>query len=685
VAHSAVRILPSAGWRGSAASLLRAGLLLASLLGMLGASVCNADTPQPSAPGRGIHALVIGIDHYRFSTARQSGAAFPDLAGAVGDANRFAQALTELYGVTFTPPDKSCGAAPIVSVVLTDACATRERILKRLDDAIAMLKPGDTLLLYFAGHGARYRDDEHYEQDTGFNGTILPYDARNPDGSPGDIFDVELKARKDRATAAGIYFVSIFDSCNSATGTREGAAGQSRSAPQPRGTPPAAVASPPVRNPGGYWVHMGAAQDGEEAQETPSGAVGARAGVFTTALIAALHMPGMRDATFGDMIREVRLRVAGQGHNAQTPSAEGRLTAAMGSSARAATLFAVAGDATGATLQAGAFSGVTSGSRFALYARQVDAIARTARLATAIVVSVDRNSARLKLETAPARLPSAMVAEEIAHFFPASLVGVSNDLPAGKARDAVAAALKSIGFVAVAPRAANHLVLRKGTAATVELRADDGVLLSTALGNAGTPGFADRLTGELRKIARVAQLLALRTAADDAAGARGLGPIDLCVAPDGYRPTSCPGLQHGGVRALAADAYTTVTAINRGSQPVYLYVLAIDPANAVDLVLPKPDETDQKLQPGLPYRRGPITFDTPGTYRFVTIATDQPIRADALMQSGNGAREVGACVSPLERLLCSAAEGTRDPGVSAVGNWSAQVSTVLVGKGAPPK
>ena len=57
-------------------------MLLASLLGLLLTSVCNADTPPPTAPGRGIHALVIGVDHYRFSTARQTGAAFPDLAGA---------------------------------------------------------------------------------------------------------------------------------------------------------------------------------------------------------------------------------------------------------------------------------------------------------------------------------------------------------------------------------------------------------------------------------------------------------------------------------------------------------------------------------------------------------------------------------------------------------------------------
>ena len=150
----------------------------------------------------------------------------------------------------------------------------------------------------------RYRDDEARSQDTGYNGTILPADARNPDGSPGDIFDVELKALKDRATSKGLYFVSVFDSCNSATATRAGAAGQSRSAPALTvATPPAPAATQASGD--GYWAHLAAAQDGEEAQETGGGAVGARAGVFTTALIDTLRMPGMRDATFGDLIHEV--------------------------------------------------------------------------------------------------------------------------------------------------------------------------------------------------------------------------------------------------------------------------------------------------------------------------------------------------------------------------------------------
>ena len=89
----------------------------------------------------------------------------------------------------------------------------------------------------------------------------------------------------------------------------------------------------------GYWVHLAAAQDGEQAQETPSGAIGERAGVFTTALIETLRMPGMAKASFGDIVGEVGLRVAESGATSQTPSAEGELNASLGAKARDVVLF----------------------------------------------------------------------------------------------------------------------------------------------------------------------------------------------------------------------------------------------------------------------------------------------------------------------------------------------------------
>ena len=626
---------------------------------------------------RRIHALIVGIDRYRHSDAHQPGAVFSDLRGAVGDALRFKQALADLYGVDVdVPANGACDSSSNATTTLTDDCATRARMLEALEQRITALRAGDTLLFYFAGHGSRYRDDEARSQDTGYNGTILPADARNPDGSPGDIFDVELKALKDRATAKGLYFVSVFDSCNSATATRAGAAGQSRSAPALTvATPPAPAATQASGD--GYWAHLAAAQDGEEAQETGGGAVGARAGVFTTALIDTLRMPGMRDATFGDLIHEVRLRVAARGHAAQTPSAEGALTAAFGARSRTAVLYDISHIGTTTTLQAGTTGGITRGSRYAIYASQADAVMRRSRVATASVTGVDATTARLALDAKPqGALPKRMVAEEVAHFLPSDALAVAIDLPAGPSRDAVTAALRATGFAVESPTGATRLFYAANDAGTVALRADDGTLLAESLGSADHPAFGDRLTEALRKVARVQQLLALRTSGITGNEADPF-PVAACIAADGYRPTACPPLQAGGVRRIGMGERITATVINRGTRPAYVYVLAIDPHNAVDLVLPKPGEFDQPLPPNQPYRRSGMSFDAPGAYRFVVIASARPIRADAFQQSGTGARDLAACTSPLERLLCASSDGRRDIGVTAVGDWSAQISTVI--------
>ena len=665
---------------------LLAGVAAAALLGGCTPSTARgqpqagpSSTTPPTTDSRRLHALIVGIDRYRYSDAHQPGAVFSDLRGAVGDALRFKRALADVYAVDVDMPARdACDSANAATTTLTDSCATRARILQALEQRIATLRAGDTLLFYFAGHGSRYRDDTARDQDTGYNGTILPSDARNPDGSPGDIFDVELKGLKDRAVAKGLFFVSVFDSCNSATATRDGAAGQSRSAPALiAGAPPApAAAAASTREGGvGYWVHLAAAQDGEEAQETGGGSVGTRAGVFTSALLDTLRMPTMRDATFGDLIQEVRLRVGARGHATQTPSAEGTLSAALGARARTTVLFDVAQASGTPLLQAGTTSGMTRGSRFALYASQADALAHRARIATASLSRVDAATGTLSLDVAPVgTMPTRLVAEQIAHFLPADALAVANDLPPGRARDAVDTALRAAPFVATSATGATRVVASDDHPDAVALRADDGTLLAT-LGRTDAPGFGVRLSEDLRKVARVQQLLSLRTggAGSDAEPF----PIAACIAPDGYRPTACPPVQSGGVRRIGPGDRITATVINRGTRPAYVYVLAIDPYNAVDLVLPKPGEFDRALPPNQPYRRSGMGFDAPGTYRFVVLASATPVRADAFEQAGTGSRDLAACVSPLERLLCASSEGRRDGGVTAVGDWSAQVSTVL--------
>ncbi|MEM8919301.1 MAG: caspase family protein [Pseudomonadota bacterium] len=662
------------------------------LLSVLALSACSEfwsktadtspiDTKNVSAPLTNLNALFVGVDTYQFSRTNLRSSEFEDLQGAVGDVLRFKTAFWEIYGVEFDRSgDDNCETSNDLSTTLINSCATRARILDALDTRIAALKPGDTLLFYFAGHGSQYQDDENYDQDTGYNGTILPYDARNPNGSPGEIFDIELKQLKDRATAAGIYFVSIFDSCNSATATRDGANGQSRSVPPLSGGPPQEqFAGTPVTESGdGYWVHLAAAQDGEEAQETSSGSIGARAGVFTNALIETLRMPAMRYATFGDIIGEVQLRVSRNGHSSQTPSAEGELTAAWGSRARSTILFEAQNRDGMVQLLAGSLSGMTAGSAFAFYATQQDAIARTAKLATGQITELGPNTAQITVTPITSDpLPEKMFAEETAHFFAPDILKISNKIPAGAGGDQVRHVIGDLNFAKITEPGTIHIVASNEEASQVRIQANEGTMIAD-LGGFDDAKFAARLEAELKKIARVDQLLALRTTNPTRQAQSNFGAVDFCIATEGYRPSSCPSLEKGGVRHIDLKEKTVATIINRGDRPAFIYLLAIDPNNGVVLVLPRPGEIDQKIAPNRPYRRGPISFQVPGPYRFITIASEERVRVDAFQQSGSGIRNVGICNSPLEKLLCSASQGTRDPEVSEIGNWSAVVASAVV-------
>lgn len=641
-----------------------------------------------------LHALFVGIDHYRYSSAQVPEARFDDLQGAVGDVARFKAALEELYGVDLGKPEgKACASDNGVAITLVDACAPRKAILDALERQIARAKPGDTVLFYYAGHGAATKDTTDRDQDTGYHGTILGHDARKPGGSAdevGEIWDVELRQIKDRATAAGVFFVTIFDSCNSATATRDGSGGLSRSAPPPT-TPPPVLAfnltQGMARAEGGYWVHLAAAQDREDAKETVTQSRDGKAlhaGVFTSALIDALRLPSLRHATFGDIIREVQLRVAEGGHTTQRPSAEGRLTASLGRRDAAPVLFEARGGGQSATMSAGSLSGVTTGSRFALYASQADAVAGKSPLAEAAVDKVEPDRAMLKVLSGSARgggLPfGQLFAKETAHFLPPAQLAVS--VADGPLQGRLTTALEAIAFARSDPAGTVRLAVASDNPLGAELRAADGTFLA-GLGLVDAPEFAGILADELRKVARVQQLLALRTsvsASPDTASTVTPFAVTTCVATDADQG-SCPALGTGELRRIGKGLKFAARLSNRGNRPSYLYLLAIDPRNAVTLVVPRRGEIDQPIGPRRSYGRSGIFTDLPGLYRFVAIASATPIRADAFEQSGNGTRGIDACASPLERLICSANDGQRDASVTSVGDWSAQVSTLLVTDG----
>jgi hypothetical protein len=179
---------------------------------LIACSLFTAIELDAQTPGRR-RAVIIGINDYSAShIATRSfplpvpGRDWPNLAGAVTDAEILRQMLPILYG--FEPRDV---------VTLIDQRATREAILHAVDDVL--LKPaekGDVLLFYFAGHGSQVRNSLSDEPDK-LDESIVPADSLR--GAP-DIRDKELRARFNRILDRGARLTVILDSCHSGSGAR---------------------------------------------------------------------------------------------------------------------------------------------------------------------------------------------------------------------------------------------------------------------------------------------------------------------------------------------------------------------------------------------------------------------------------------------------------------------------------
>ncbi|OSZ64519.1 hypothetical protein CAP39_13265 [Sphingomonas sp. IBVSS1] len=618
---------------------------------------------MPLAPATAaVRAVFVGIDDYRFSTSRGfANAGFANLAGAVADVNRIRQALGQALGVDFGPMPARPGCQQVgdAAITLVNHCATRDRILAAWDYVIAQSRPQDIVILYFAGHGSRFIDGKVLDQASRYNSTLMPHDARDPEAenlAQNDIIDHEVRSVIDAATRRGVRVITIFDSCNSGTASRDGNSA-SRSAPSlaVEGlTPRRAPAQ--YGNLGAWRVHLAASGDGQDARE--SGKVDQRAGVFTTALARALA--AMPDASFADIAARVAVEVRAVTNGQQVPHAEGALRASLSGNEIKVPLYRVVNDNSGLFLVGGQLLGVTRGSRFALYAGTSAALAGDGVTAMRAVVSNVRGAvAQLQLEgPAPADLPAELVARELGHEFGGRVLPLRVDDPAAAP---VAAAL---GFVRLAPNAG--LILQRGDDAMLLSRSGGPLLARLPL--PGDPAFPDRLQAALGKIARVEQWLAAVR-----------GGEDLCLAVSnaesrGYNPASCPIGPPPASVTLAKTKSIRLGLVNRSPQPRQLYVFYVGPKYDVTLVLPAFGGRDEPVLPGGNLRDAAGIFPADlGDVRVVALSSNVALDATALEQTATDVIDADACLSAVAAAYCKPASASRSGGLGDINGWSAVV------------
>jgi hypothetical protein len=152
-----------------------------------GKAVPTAATGILGTPAQGAkYAVVIGINDYPGTSS--------DLQYTVADANEMSYVLTNIYGF----PAKNV-------TELTDSAATKTAIYNAVNNIKSVAKPGDEVVFFFSGHGAKGKADDGDKNNV--DQAIVVWDG----GTFGFIWDGELVQWFSDFLTNRIIFA--FDSC----------------------------------------------------------------------------------------------------------------------------------------------------------------------------------------------------------------------------------------------------------------------------------------------------------------------------------------------------------------------------------------------------------------------------------------------------------------------------------------
>lgn len=370
-----------------------------------------------------VRALLVGVSVYDHLDGL-------DLRGPRNDVALLAAALAA-RGVDPAAIVVLADGAPGLDPAVRTGRPTRAAILAELARLAEVSGPGDTVLVYYSGHGSQAPDLDG-DEGGGMDEILLPADVVGWSGRRGmvenAILDDELNAAARAILARGAAVVGIIDACHSGTAFRAvPGAGVARNLdPAVLGVPEgagAAPAGPRAERPRsdeplpGEFVFLYAAQSDQRAWEYPQGPADDPAvwhGEFTRAIVAVLTMEP--DLSWAQLLRAAMetMRRDAAGRPVQTPDAEGTLLEApvLGSGTGGAGRLAVAGE----VLAAGLLHGIDPGAVVEIYAEA----AGGAPLGRATVVAAEAGSARLRPEAGLA-LPARAHAEIVAPGAPPPL------------------------------------------------------------------------------------------------------------------------------------------------------------------------------------------------------------------------------------------------------------------------
>ena len=635
-------------------------------------------------------ALLIGINKYPHLPPDKQ------LNGCVNDAEVMANILQTKFGFP---------AAGITR--LLDEQATYDGILGAMDALVARVAANDVVVILYSGHGSQMTDREGDELD-GLDETIVPHDGGRPGPKP-DVTADPIYVRLRGLTGKTPFVSLIFDSCHSATITRDVFAARARWVdPDTRPiselppSPPEVAALRATQGPasrevgpsgwlplGDRYVLIAGCRDEEKSYEhpiQPDPAIPSH-GALTFFLSQELEKAGP-GTTYRDVFERAGLGVSGYASD-QHPQMEGRVDRELFGVRDIEPLnFVAVGARDGATVQlgAGAAQGLTVGSRWAIYPQGIKTVAAdTPRLGTVEVTAVRAVTADATIhdETPAGAIVVNSRAVEEAHNYGEMRWFVDLQVPAGfeAARGALAeqiaesALLRPAGAGAppdarvylIPPRAAAAPAdpvpqLGAVTAATWAVVGVDGRLAMPPQ-PVGFPAAVGTIRENLERLVRYQLALTLRNPSATSPLKDKVTVRLLRRAADGtWSPVPRDA---GNGLVLSAGDQVGLEVVNGYTDPIYITVLDFGLARGISALYPIRGAAEavprgETLQIGM--RDGmKITMSFPANYPFAQ--TGDP--SDRAARGGIETFKVIATTAPADfrPLLQTAVRG--DPLVTA--------------------
>lgn len=338
----------------------------------LNGRIILAADPKPESKG-----LLVGCTRYDFNPERS-------LRGPINDVALMHELLMDRFGF------KAENIRKLVEGGTPADRPTRANIAREIESLIRDAKPGQQIVLFFAGHGCQQPDqtpsDPNDPEPDGLDEVFLPADigpwTSEIQSIRNAIVDDEFRKWTAQLLERRVELLVIFDSCHSGSGLRgaevarhldpeELVPKEVLTAARGRGSrSPFAASAEPAFDPlsRGNWVAIYAAQPEETTVETklpkPS-ANGRPHGLLTYTLCRTLRdgaIPSYREA-----IQRVRAEYMAHGRYAPTPLVEGQdLDRRILGAERLKPSFLLERDQGGWIVRAGPLHGLTVGSILAV-------------------------------------------------------------------------------------------------------------------------------------------------------------------------------------------------------------------------------------------------------------------------------------------------------------------------------